>query len=375
MLDPKFEQFRKLTKEEWLEMIRSELKVQSPEALAWEIEPGITADPFPHEDDMRDNSGLLSDEGLYTWEITGEFEVSDATNANHDVLAALEGGVQTIIIHNLPENGPADYQLLFKDIRVDFIRTIISVTNAKDYNKAISLISWFSETYRQPEAIQISLLFQEPQIFVSAFSHHDLPENIRPGYLFAIPESAEQHLFVEAASDFFTGLVTMLENKGVEPHEILARAGFEFRIGSLFFIEIARLKALRILWRNLTLALMGTAEDPFILVEFRNDTFRNKAEFNIIRASTMTLSAVLGRADAILVRPSGQTGNSEHDKRIARNIHHIFIQESHLNEYSDAADGSYYLESLTKTYASRCWEVIRKKLAGQIGESGIIHVS
>jgi methylmalonyl-CoA mutase len=375
MLNPKPDQFKKLTKEEWLEKIQSDLKDQSPEALAWEIEPGITADPFPHRDDMRDHPFIPFDEKPYTWEIAEQFDVLNARKANDGILTALEGGVQTIVLRKLPENGHVEYPLLFKDVRPNFIRTIIAVDNVKEYSRAISLISWLSEKFEKSEEINIDLLIEDPNILENAFSPQDFPSNTGPRFVFSIPESAEQHLFVETASGYFAGMAALLDQKDIDPKDVLLRSGFKYRVGSLFFVEIARLKALRILWRNFTLALTGKAGEPFILAGFRNDILNKNAEFNMIRAATMTLSAVLGRADAIAVKPSGQTGNPEHDRRIARNVHHILMQESHLNDYKDAAEGSYYLESLTQAYATTCWEAIQKKLAGQIGESGIIHES
>lgn len=74
-----------------------------------------------------------------------------------------------------------------------------------------------------------------------------------------------------------------------------------------------------------------------------------------IRSTAHAMAAMIGGADILMVRPSDGSGKTAFERRIARNIHHLLTEESHLDMVADPAAGSYYIETLTDHLAQKIW--------------------
>ena len=118
---------------------------------------------------------------------------------------------------------------------------------------------------------------------------------------------------------------------------------FHFEIDSNFFLEIAKLKAFRVLWENMT------GKTPYI---FASSTLANKEEEfaynNILRSTTESMSAIFGGANAIMINSYNHTFEipSEFSERIARNQQTILRKESYLDKVIDPSKGAYYIDYL-----------------------------
>ena len=68
------------------------------------------------------------------------------------------------------------------------------------------------------------------------------------------------------------------------------------------------------------------------------------------------MSAILGGADAIsLPVYDTELPMDEHGLRLAANVHNLLRYESYLDKNRDAANGSYYIESLTREMGEQAW--------------------
>ncbi|MBT6650437.1 MAG: methylmalonyl-CoA mutase, partial [Flavobacteriales bacterium] len=118
---------------------------------------------------------------------------------------------------------------------------------------------------------------------------------------------------------------------------------FHFEIGSSYFLEIAKIKAFRIIWEQTTRSV------PFI---FCSSSLKNKEdEFpynNILRSTTECMSAIFGGADAIMINSYNQSFENPTDfsERIARNQQTILRKESYLDKVKDPSKGAYYIDYL-----------------------------
>jgi methylmalonyl-CoA mutase len=136
---------------------------------------------------------------------------------------------------------------------------------------------------------------------------------------------------------------------------------FNMAIGSDYFFEIAKLRALRKLW-----SVIAIEHDVDTTVTINCDTaLNNKTIYdynnNILRASTETMAAVIGGCDGLYVHPYDVLFKQPNDfsNRIARNIQLIAKKESYLDKVNDAAHGSYYIENLSNEIASKSWELFQ----------------
>jgi len=130
--------------------------------------------------------------------------------------------------------------------------------------------------------------------------------------------------------------------------------------GSLYFPEIAKFRAARLLW---TRVLDGYNLDSDIPLTVHTSTSMwNKSiadpHNNMLRATTEATSAAVGGANRITIHPYNTTfeASDTFSRRIARNVSHILDEESHLTAVDNPGDGSYYVEVLTDEIAKKAWE-------------------
>lgn len=130
--------------------------------------------------------------------------------------------------------------------------------------------------------------------------------------------------------------------------------------GPLYFPEIAKFRAIRLLWNQLLKAY--GFENPPELTVIAETSKTNKAITdsynNLIRTITEAMSAVLGGVNQLMVHPYDEINSTPGDfsRRIARNVQYILRDESHLNKVADPSAGSYYIENLTSSISEEAWE-------------------
>jgi methylmalonyl-CoA mutase len=126
-----------------------------------------------------------------------------------------------------------------------------------------------------------------------------------------------------------------------------------FAIGSNHFMEIAKLRAVRLLWPAVASAF-GAAGAVRIHARTagENKTLYDPA-VNLLRVTTEALSAVLGGCDSLTITPCG------FDPHLADNVHHILREECHLDKVMDPGAGSYYIEALTDAVSAEAWALFQ----------------
>jgi len=157
--------------------------------------------------------------------------------------------------------------------------------------------------------------------------------------------------------------LNFLTEKGLDIDDVSKHIRFNFATGSSYFIEIAKLRALRFLWAKITNEY-GISDSNSAKMHIHSvSSSLNKTVYdpyvNMLRTTTETMSAALGGADSITVLPfdfvSGKT--SELGIRIARNQQLLLKGESHFDKVNDPAAGSYYVENLTDELIENAWDL------------------
>jgi methylmalonyl-CoA mutase len=173
----------------------------------------------------------------------------------------------------------------------------------------------------------------EPAADVSAVGHHEAGATAVQEVAWAIAEGADR-----LASG-------------------AAVASFDFAIGSNHFMEIAKLRAVRLLWAQVAGAFDRAASGATIRIHART-AGENKTLYdpsvNLLRATTEAISAILGGCDSLTITPCG------FDPHLAENVHHILREESHLDQVADPGAGSYCIEALTDAVARRAWALFQE---------------
>ena len=158
-------------------------------------------------------------------------------------------------------------------------------------------------------------------------------------------------------SDYFD----QLTERNVPLEELIHLITFRFTIGSNYFLEIAKLRAFKVLWNNLLKTFMEDIDfipNPYIHVSTSKLNLRGEDKHsNLLRTTTEAMSAVLGGCDVLSVcgYDPEQTEPDAFAKRSATHIQNLMRYETHLDSYRDAANGSFYIENITTQIAEKAW--------------------
>ncbi|MDX1409248.1 MAG: methylmalonyl-CoA mutase family protein [Saprospiraceae bacterium] len=324
-----FDEFDPVSRQQWLERIHAELKNASPGNTRWQYEADLSIDPFVHAEDPLATRSFVPRTG--PWQCGDTFTVDgDATSVNQDVLEALAGGIDAV---HLRVRQVPDWDRLLRDIALDMIHLTIDLHTADPDQDAELFLSWLDGR---------GIPYQDDALTIRGCTKTHTPY--------------AQTIMIPAKAGVIEGLVQALTAAAVTS----GATEFCVDIGPHYFVEIARLRALRILYHNLGQALNRPA-DTIIETRVAESVLQPDIDQNLIRAGSIALSAILGGADRIYtsVVPEGQPPSSFH-RRMARNIHHLFRYESHLESLTDPVSGAYYLEKLTRQIVEKVWE----RLAG-----------
>ena len=292
-----FSAFNITKKKEWIEKISTDLKGADYNDKLVSEDQGIEISPIYH---ASDNTPIFNSSFPEDWECYQLINAKNPKEGNKRALEALQNNVSGLCFTN-----PNNLAVLLKDIEIEYIRI-----DFKDYDSEF-INKW--EEYSKGKKIR------------GAF--HGIANTTLLSTIFGEGNSAKE----EIANAFEKGIA---KKKDIQ---------FHFEINSNYFLEIAKLKAFRILWEQKT----GTT--PFI---FASNSIINKEKKypynNIIRSTTECMSAIFGGADAIMINSYNHSFEmaTEFSERIARNQQTILRQESYLGKVSDPTKGAYYIDYL-----------------------------
>jgi methylmalonyl-CoA mutase len=152
---------------------------------------------------------------------------------------------------------------------------------------------------------------------------------------------------------------------GVGVDEAAESMVFSWSLGSSFFLEIAKLRAARLLWAR-AIEAAGGGEAARRLVAHGRLTGWNKTlldpHTNLLRATTEAFAAVVGGCQSVEIAPFDAVagGPTELSSRLARNLHLILAEECQLGRVVDPAGGSHYVETVTRQLAEKAWALFQE---------------
>jgi methylmalonyl-CoA mutase len=154
--------------------------------------------------------------------------------------------------------------------------------------------------------------------------------------------------------------------RGLNVDEFAGRLSFFFGIGMNFYLEIAKLRAARLLWHRVmkefaprnprslvlrthcqTSGWSLTAQDPYN---------------NVVRTTIEAMAAVFGGTQSLHTNALDEAIAlpTEFSARIARNTQLILQEETHITSVADPWGGSYMMERLTQEMADAAWSVMEE---------------
>ncbi len=171
----------------------------------------------------------------------------------------------------------------------------------------------------------------------------------------------------EVAYTFATAVeyIREMQKRGLSIEDISKSLYFCFNQGANFFMEIAKLRSLRMIWAAIMEAFGAKLEDRAIVVHGRSARFTKTVVdpyVNMLRNCTQTFSSVVGGVTTYDNPPFDELirKGDVFSRRIARNLHVMLQEEFGMLSPIDAAGGSWGVETLTKQITEKIWAEFQK---------------
>lgn len=153
---------------------------------------------------------------------------------------------------------------------------------------------------------------------------------------------------------------------GLNVDDFAPRLSFFFAIGMNFFMEVAKLRAARLLWHRI-MSEFGATNPKSLMLRTHCQTsgvsLTEKDPYNnVIRTTLEALAAVLGGTQSLHTNALDEAIAlpTDFSARIARNTQLVIQEESGVTNVIDPLGGSYYIESLTHSLAEAAWAKIQE---------------
>ena len=189
-------------------------------------------------------------------------------------------------------------------------------------------------------------------ISISGYHMHEAGANLVQELAFTLADGKE---YVKAAL-----------SKGMDIDAFAGRLSFFFAIGMNFFMEVAKLRAARILWSKIMKEFNPKKPSSSLLrvhCQTSGVSLQEKDPYNnIVRTSYEALAATLGGTQSLHTNAFDEAMGlpTEFSSRIARNTQLIMQEELGITKVIDPLAGSYYVENLTNELTQKAWELIQE---------------
>ncbi len=155
------------------------------------------------------------------------------------------------------------------------------------------------------------------------------------------------------------------QSTGLDIDAFAPRLSFFFAIGMNFFMEIAKLRAARVLWAEYIDKLFKPKNQKSLMLRTHCQTsgvsLTSKDPYNnVVRTTIEAMAAVLGGTQSLHTNSFDEALAlpSETSARIARNTQLIIRDETEITKVVDPLGGSYYIESLTQSLVNEARKII-----------------
>lgn len=340
---------------QWKQQIQYELKgADYNETLVWESPEGIKVKPFYHGDEASENYPVSREGGSFA--IVQPIFVHDVTLSNKRAADTLDRGAESIYftiesasvsIEELMQNLPLDTTTYYFKLPFLSVEYAQQLNDFATKNKAKFLLlndpighlakdgNWFENADADFEKLNsIAAKSQFPYLNTNTKTYQNAGANIVQQLAYALSH----------ANEYFNRI-----------KDINQPITIEVSVGTNYFFEIAKLRALRLLFQTLAAEYNHTSGCHIIATPTKRNKTLYDYNVNMLRTTTECMSAILGGADAIANLPYDALYHKDNEfgDRIARNQLLVLKHESYFDKVNNAADGAYYIENLTQQLAEK----------------------
>ena len=392
---PLFAEFPPVTTQEWTGKIVADLKGADYEKkLVWKTNEGFSVNPFYRSEDLENVKYLdsLPDSFPFVrgvkkhnkWFVRQDIVVNNTTEANQKAIELLDKGVNSFgfIFENEELVLPGYIKKLLNGLILDDIELNFSA-GCESKRLLLLLIDEYKANNKNFDKIEGSLNFDPLGKLTNGENFCDsIKKALNCAYVLAEiskqmpkfqPISVNSLYFGNAGSTIVQELafalsmgneyMAFLTEKGMVPAVAAKSIRFNMSVGSNYFMEIAKLRAARLLWATIVNEYKPDDNEACKMIIHCETSKFNMTLFdpyvNLLRSQTEAMSATLGGCNSLTVLPFNTVfaNNDEFSERIARNQQLLLKEESYFDKIVDAGAGSYYIETLTDKIADEAWKL------------------
>lgn len=357
--NPLFSSFDGVSSKQWKQKIQADLKgADYNDTLIWKSNEGIDVRPFYHADEF-DTLPEISDAEATQWHICQTIFVADAKKSNEKAIDALSRGAESIkfIIPNtkinleeLLKSIDTNTTLLYFELQfldTEYVTEILSKTSKDKVYILTDIIgqlartgNWFKDL-KTDHSIFESIVKSTNSLSIDVALYQNSGATIVQQLAYALA-----HL-----NEYFNHLDALLSTEAKKEFNVV----FNVSVGTNYFFEIAKLRALRLLFSTLAEAFNFNPQCHI----FATPTKRNKTLYdyntNMLRTTTECMSAILGGSNSVCNLPYDAIYHKDNEfgERISRNQLLVLKHESYFDKVNNPADGNYYVETLTEQISEK----------------------
>ena len=390
-----FEEFPPVSTQQWMDKVTADLKgADFNRKLVWKTNEGIDVQPFYRAENLETLDYLNSLPGEFPyvrgtkknnneWLVRQSIVVKDFAEANKKALNYLMRGVDSLafVFKASTELSVADLDVLLKDISLDAVE--VNFVGCCSRRASEVFAAFVKHGGWDPKTIRASVEYDPFGKYALTGVLRNGAEHVIENAIKLINSTSELTKFKtlavngknfgnagssivqELAYSLALGAeyVTVLTEKGLEVDAVAKKMKFNLSVSANYFLEIAKLRAARLLWAQIVKAYNPKSECACKMTIHAETGSWNKTVYdayvNMLRTQTEAMSASLGGADSITVLPfnAAYEESNEFSDRIARNQQLLLKEESHFSKIADPAAGSYYIEELTASIADQAWKL------------------
>ena len=387
MTEKLFNDFPPVETRQWEEHIQKDLKGADYEKkLVWKTSEGFSVRPYFRDEDLKNIPYLDTVPGQQpflrgtrtdnNWLIRQGFTVNGSLELiNQRVLNALNRGVESIGFRLDKEKDYTEKDLadLLKGVFLPAVEISFEGVTCKRPQILKAFLDYIKSEGADPSLVRARFEFNP---LGQAYADGRNLSDEEPEVLKTLIESCKEYPHINVTCvrgyDFRnngSGIVQemafskamgaeylhLLKEKGMDLSLAARSIHFHTGIGSHYFLEIAKFRAIRVFWNRILEELgISNPEDRKIRLHATTN-FWNQTAYdmyvNLLRGTTQAMSAAVAGVDSLEVIPFDRVvkvGNDFSD-RLARNIQIILKEEAHFDRVTDPAAGSYYVENLTQS--------------------------
>lgn len=391
-----FNEFPPVTTEQWEEVIIKDLKgADYQKKLIWRTDEGFNVRPYYRAEDLKDLDYLdtMPAQFPYTrgtktnnnnWQIVQEISEEDVAKANAIAIDAIQRGANIIAFNVKNVTDASALSALLKDI--DCAKVGLQFNHAKNYVDFMTLfVNYLSENKVDKEAVTGSVNFDPITYFLrrtkfynsqeadmaQLLKLHEIADELKNFKLVNVNGIAMHNAGATIVQELAYSLaianeyIAFATEHGIKVGKACKKIQLTLSVGSNYFMEIAKLRAVRLLWATMVEQYQPTCDCGYKLQINTVGSTWNKTLYdpyvNMLRNTTEGMAAAIGGADAITLQPFDVAYKDADDfsRRISRNVQVILKEESYFNKVVDPAAGSYYIENLTNNIAEQTWKLFQ----------------